>query len=90
MPDGPDGVLRLPTPIVPLFLGNFAPERMASRFAGRLFVVERAAIMLTSGEMSMVPGPLFDFEHKKTVTSKKTQISHCRLADAKMPVALSY
>jgi hypothetical protein len=63
---------------------------MASRFTGRLFVVERAAILLTSGEMSMMLGPLFDFEHKKPVTSKKTQISQGRLADAKRPVALSY
>ena len=40
--------------------------------------------------MVMMPGPLFDFEHKKTVTSKKTQLSQCRPADAEMPAALSY
>jgi hypothetical protein len=90
LPDGPDGVLRLPTPIVPQLLGDFAPERMAFGFTGRLFFVEPSAIVVVGGLVTVEPGPLFLIEHKKTVTSKKTQISQCRPDDAKAPAALSY
>ena len=40
--DGADGVLRLPAPVVPVMLGDVAPERMAARLTGRFFVVDAA------------------------------------------------
>ena len=40
LPDGANGVLRLPPPIVPHLVGDIAPERMTLRFTGRLFVVD--------------------------------------------------
>jgi hypothetical protein len=47
---------------------------MALRFTGRLFFVERTAFLLTSGIVSIQPGPLFCIEHKKPMTSDRTQL----------------
>ena len=38
--DGADGVLRLPAPVVPLVVGDVAPERVAPRLTGRFFVLD--------------------------------------------------
>src|SRR5207249_8411004 len=39
LPYGADGVLRLPAPVVPVVMGDVAPERVAPRLTGRFFFV---------------------------------------------------
>ena len=47
--DGADGILRLPPPIVPLLIGNVAPERVAPRFTGRLVFLDPAVVVGDTG-----------------------------------------
>jgi len=53
--DRTDGVLGLPTPIVPLVLRDVAPERMAPRLTGRFFFVVAATGRMDRG---LEPGTL--------------------------------
>src|SRR5438445_3384777 len=72
LPDRANGVLRLPSPIVPLGFGNVAPERVAPRFTGRLFFL-RPAEMLRMGRRPE-PGTLIRFVHRARCL-QKTRIS---------------
>ena len=59
LPNRADGILSLPSPIVPLFVGNVTPERMAFRFTGRLVFVDAEFF-----EWDIDSGTLFGFVHK--------------------------
>src|SRR5271155_1603426 len=62
--DRSDGVLRLPSPVVPVVIWNIAPERVAPGLTGRFFVV--VARGFTGNTARLQPGSLFRFAHRLT------------------------
>src|SRR6516165_3372835 len=70
--DRANGILRLPSPAVPLGVWNIAPERMAPGFTGRLFFLDPTQIL--GNRAWLEPGALFAFVHRWGCL-QKTKIS---------------
>src|SRR6185437_7263109 len=73
-----DGVLRLPSPVVPQVIGDVAPERMAPGLTGRFFLIESAAGFVNGPRLEA--GALFRFTHRPRCL-QKTQMSRVFLDD---------
>jgi len=68
--DGADGVLRLPAPIVPLFLGDVAPEEgWRPGLTGRLFFFVSVFLYLADA-LRVEPGTPLPFRFIKSGSSK--------------------
>src|SRR5579883_157975 len=76
LPNRADGMLRLPAPVIPLGIGHVAPERMASGFTGRFFLL---ATSWGLGERpGHEPGTLFGFVHRSRCLQKTSMSSSPR------------
>src|SRR5262249_7197839 len=62
LPNRADGVLGLPPPIVPLFVGNVAPERVTPWFTGRFFFLDPTGSL--GDRPGNEPGALIRFTHR--------------------------
>ena len=60
--DRADGILGLPPPIVPVVIGNVAPERMALGLTGRFFFLDPTTGLVD--RPGFEPGALFRFVHR--------------------------
>jgi hypothetical protein len=76
LPNRADSILGLPPPIVPLVIGNAAPEWMAPRLTGRLFVFDSIRGPVDHRPVLEPAGSRFRFVHRVGCLQKDIDIQY--------------